>query len=110
MVPPVSKNKKKCADGNISSTISSFYKKQTNQKTPNPIIVVGKQMTSLVREAKVSPIVTTLLYFAWKGSSNVTHRFSLIGLAKKKPPKEQHPKNTLINTDKRSGTADATFL
>lgn len=83
---------KKCAGGNISQTTRSFYfflKKEKN--TPNAIIVVGKQTTSLNREAKVSPTVTTLPYFAWKGSNNVTHRLSLIGLANKNPPEDQDP-------------------
>lgn len=53
---------------------------------PKPVSVVGTQITSSKREITLMAVVIAFPYLAWKGSSMVMHRLSLMGSTKTKPP------------------------
>lgn len=53
---------------------------------PRLTSVRATHRTSATSAGKISALLITFPYFFWKGSIMVTYLFSLIGLAKKKPP------------------------
>lgn len=55
--------------------------------------------TSATSAGKMSALLSTFPYLCWKGSIIVTYLFSLIGLAKKKPPgaKRKKPSNICVH-------------
>lgn len=54
--------------------------------SPRLTSVRATHRTSATSAGKISALLITFPYFCWKGSIIVTYLFSLIGLAKKKPP------------------------
>lgn len=54
--------------------------------SPRLTSVRATHRTSATSAGKISALLRTFPYFCWKGSIIVTYLFSLIGLAKKKPP------------------------
>lgn len=54
--------------------------------SPRLTSVRATHRTSATSAGKISALLRTFPYFCWKGSIMVTYLFSLMGLAKKKPP------------------------